>query len=58
MKADSKIGQTWVSFYLGEIRTLRDKDWSLLSKSFEIPKNPKDIDFTKIKLKKGLRKKN
>lgn len=57
VKADSKIGQIWVSFYLGEIRTLRDKDWSLLSKSFEIPKNPKDIDFTKIKLKKELRQK-
>ena len=52
VKADSKIDKTWVSFYLGEIRTLRNKDWDLLSKSFEIPNNPKDIDFTKIRLKK------
>lgn len=52
IKADSKVDKTWVSFYLGEIRTLRNKDWNALSTHFEIPKNPKDIDFTKIKLMK------
>jgi DNA repair exonuclease SbcCD ATPase subunit len=34
-----------------------DKDWDSLSKNFEIPKNPKDIDFTKIKLKREVRTK-
>lgn len=52
VKPDSKIGKSWVSFHLGEIRTIRDKDWDNLSSHFEIPKNMKDIDFTKIKLKK------
>jgi len=49
---DSKIGGSWVSFHLGEVRRIRDKDWDNLSSHFEIPKNMKDIDFTKIKLKK------
>ena len=50
VKADSHIGKTWVSFHLGEVRTLRDKDWLNLSSHFEIPTNIKDIDFVKIKL--------
>lgn len=48
----SKIGESWVSFHLGEVRTLRDKDWENLSDYFEIPENVKDIDFTKIKVKR------
>ena len=48
---DSKIGKSWVSFHLGEIRTIRDKDWVNLASHFEIPKDIKDIDFTKIKVK-------
>lgn len=52
IKPDSKIGSSWVSFHLGEVRTIRDQDWKNLSHHFEIPKNIKDIDFTKIKLKK------
>lgn len=48
--ATSCIGGSWVSFHLGEIRTLRDKDWPDLSRYFEIPDNLKDIDFVKIKL--------
>lgn len=50
--SDSRIGNSWISYHLGEVRTLRDKDWTNLSNHFEIPKNVKDIDFTKIKLKK------
>lgn len=50
--ADSRIGASWVSFHLGEIRTLRDKDWPDLSRYFEIPDNAKDIDFVKIKLQR------
>ncbi len=52
IKSDSRIGKSWVSFHLGEVRTLRDKDWADLSNHFEIPKNIKNIDFTRIKLKK------
>lgn len=49
--SDSKVGNSWVSFHLGEVRTLRDDDWLDLIKYFDIPSNIKDIDFTKIKLK-------
>lgn len=52
IQPDSKIGRSWVSFHLGEVRTIRDKDWENLSSHFEIPKNMKDIEFTKIKVKK------
>lgn len=46
----SKIGDVWVSFYLNEIVTIRDKDWPKLSPCFSIPDNAKDIDFEKIRL--------
>ena len=49
--SDSKIGSSWVSFNLGEVRTIRNKDWDNLSSYFEIPENRKEIDFIKIKLK-------
>ena len=52
IQPDSKIDKSWVSFHLGEVRTIRDKDWINLSSHFEIPKDIKDIDFTKIKVKK------
>lgn len=52
IQPDSKIDKSWVSFHLGEVRTIRDKDWLNLSSYFEIPKDIKDIDFTKIKVKK------
>ena len=50
-KPTSKIDNVWVSFYLGELKTIRDKDWELLSSKFEIPQNLKEIDFKKIQLK-------
>jgi len=53
VKPNSKIDDIWVSFYLGELKTIRDKDWELLSKSFQIPQNLKEIDFKKIQLKKS-----
>lgn len=48
----SKIGSVWVSFFLKEVITIRDNDWKELSKYFIIPENIKEIDFSKIKLKK------
>jgi len=53
--SDSKVGDIWVSFYLDEIVTLRDKDWDELSEYFFIPENIKEIDYTKIKLDKQIR---
>ncbi len=50
--ANSKIDDIWVSFYLNEIVTIRDKDWEKLDSYFSIPKNIKDIDFIKIKFNK------
>ena len=50
-KAESRIGDIWVSCFLDEIVSLRDKDWSDLSKSFVIPSLPNNIDFEKIYLK-------
>ncbi len=52
VKSDSKINNTYVSFYLKEVKTIKDKDWEVLSKNFEIPENLKEIDFKKIKLNK------
>lgn len=46
----SKIGEYWVSFYLNEIVSLREKDWGMLKQYFEIPKDIKNIDIQKIKL--------
>lgn len=46
----SKIGEYWVSFYINEIVSLREKDWDMLKQYFEIPKDIKNIDIQKIKL--------
>ena len=37
----SKIGEYWVSFYLNEIVSLREKDWDMLKQYFEKYKNKK-----------------
>lgn len=52
---NSKIDDVWVSFYLDEIVTVRDKDWEKLSHCFFIPENVKEIDFVKIELDKQER---
>jgi site-specific DNA-methyltransferase (adenine-specific) len=52
---NSKVGDTWVSFYLDEIVTIRNIDWVKSARYFLIPENIKDIDFTKIKIKKQIR---
>jgi len=51
-KPDSKLGEAWVSFYRDEVITIRDKDWEEISKFFEVPTNVKDVNHTKIELKK------
>lgn len=49
--SNSEIDGIWVSLYLDEVVTIRDKDWEKLADHFLIPKNVKDVDFAKIKLK-------
>ncbi|MHB1688139.1 MAG: DNA-methyltransferase [Ignavibacteriaceae bacterium] len=55
-EANSKINNTWVSYYLNEVITIRDKDWEELSKEFLLPQLNNQIDHTKIefKNKKGV----
>ena len=50
VESDSKVGDCWISYHLGEVRTIRDKDWEDLKGHFDIPANMKDIDFVKVKL--------
>jgi len=56
-EANSKIGRSWVSFYLDEVSTIRDIDWDDLSKHYFVPRNAKDIDSIKIHLN-GRKKKD
>ncbi|GAB4451845.1 MAG: site-specific DNA-methyltransferase [Bacteroidia bacterium] len=55
-----KIGESWVSFYLNDIVTIRDRDWNNLAKYFYIPKSLKNIEFERVKLidKKLIPKEN
>lgn len=50
----SKIGENWVSFYLNDVVTLRDKDWEALKDFYLIPPNPEDIDTVPIVLKEKI----
>lgn len=51
---NSQIGNNWISFYLNEPRTIRNKDWNDLEKYFNIPKDLKEIDQKKIELKSKI----
>jgi site-specific DNA-methyltransferase (adenine-specific) len=46
-----KVGNSWVSFYLNDIITIRDKDWDDLKEYFDIPENIKEIEKKEIRLK-------
>ncbi len=46
-----KLGDNYVSFYLKDIVTIRDKDWDKLSENFIIPDSMRTIDFAKTRLK-------
>lgn len=43
-----------MSFYLGEIVTIVNKDWEALKSYFVIPEDMRDIDFEKIKTNGGV----
>ncbi len=49
---NSRIGDSWVSFYLEEPRTIRNSDWELIKDYFSIPIDLRNIDKEKITLKK------
>ncbi|MDR0820242.1 MAG: DNA adenine methylase [Endomicrobium sp.] len=51
VESNSRIGSSWVSFYLGEIITLRDKDWNDIKQYFYIPTKKQDVDKQPIILK-------
>ncbi len=46
-----KLGDSWVSFYLKDVITIRNNDWEKLKKYFIIPEPMKTIDFNKTILK-------
>lgn len=46
----SKLGDIYVSYYLNNIITIRDRDWTLLKDYFYIPSDMKNIDKEQIKL--------
>ncbi|GBR72497.1 modification methylase [Candidatus Termititenax aidoneus] len=47
-KSKSKIGDCWVSFYLDDVVTLRNKDWAYLKDFYCIPNNVENIDSQQI----------
>ena len=48
--SDSKLGETWVSFFLRKVVTLRNIDWDIIEPYFIIPEDRKRIDVTEIAL--------
>lgn len=49
-ESNYKLGESWVSFYLNDVITIRDKDWDHLKKYFYIPNPIRNIDFERVKL--------
>ncbi|MCF6270530.1 MAG: site-specific DNA-methyltransferase [Melioribacteraceae bacterium] len=46
-----KLGVNFVSFYLNDVVTIRNKDWDNISEYFNIPEPMRTVDFAKTKLK-------
>jgi site-specific DNA-methyltransferase (adenine-specific) len=46
-----RIGESWVSFYLNGIVTLRNNDWSSLKEYFVVPTSIRAIDYQRAELK-------
>ncbi len=53
-EANSKIGEVWLSFYLNEAVTIRDKDWAELAETYLIPEPIEKIDNTRIIQRKNV----
>ena len=52
--SDSKLGDTWVSFFLRKVATLRNIDWEIVAPYFIIPEDRKQIDVTEIELNQDI----
>ena len=52
--SDSKLGDTWVSFFLRKVATLRNIDWEIVAPYFIIPEDPKQVDVTEIELNQDI----
>lgn len=52
-EATSKIGDIWLSFFLNEAVTIRDKDWTDLAENYFIPEPIEKIDQMRIKQRKA-----
>lgn len=50
VSSSSIISGAWVSIYLNNVVTIRDRDWPLLRNSFVLPKNARDIDNVSVRL--------
>ncbi|RMH48164.1 MAG: site-specific DNA-methyltransferase [Gammaproteobacteria bacterium] len=48
---NSKLGDAWVSYYLGKVVTIRDVDWPIISQYFVIPEPVELIDRVSIEFK-------
>ena len=53
-KSDFKIGDSWVSFYLNDVVTIRNRDWVSLEPYFNIPEPARSVDFQKTTLKRNI----
>lgn len=50
-ESNYKIGESWVSFYLKDIITIRNNDWNDIKKYFIIPEHLRAVDYKKVKIK-------
>jgi site-specific DNA-methyltransferase (adenine-specific) len=53
VRADSKLGNVWISKYLNGIATIRDNDWDELKPYFHIPYPPPRLEYENIINKTG-----
>ncbi|MDP8201943.1 MAG: site-specific DNA-methyltransferase, partial [Candidatus Tenebribacter burtonii] len=51
VKPNFKLGDSWLSFYLNNAVTIRNKDWNNLKEFYDVPEPAKIIDYKAIKLK-------
>jgi site-specific DNA-methyltransferase (adenine-specific) len=49
-----KLGNSWVSFYLNDVVTIKNNDWGNIMQYFNIPIPVRSIDFKRANLKSNL----
>jgi site-specific DNA-methyltransferase (adenine-specific) len=50
------INGCYVSNFLGNVITVRDKDWDIIKDAFVIPQNPLELEKREIQLRYGKKK--